>query len=461
MPSTEVSRMKPMWLRIALGYWVSFGALFLLTAAFVLAAILHHHVSGYHENLKFISNDLAAEYGEGGCDMNKMGKDFRETVEQHGTDNVFLLLSEQSGDVVLAEAANAEVVAKMRANVAHAGRTYRITASGGRAGRGTLAVRVRKTALPDGRVLSVGDNVTNDERHVRRVIAVLLATCLLILLVGGIVGAMLARRFTAPLRLMARAASRIEHGDYSVRIAASSENREMAELEGAFNTMCEEVEKTLTELRVLTENIAHDLRTPLTRMRAAAELRAMGMEASGNLPETVLEETDAMLGMINMMLEISQMEYGAAHAPEERIDLVPFVNDMLDLYSAIVEDKGLSLHAHMPDGGVVFWGHRGRLQRMVGNLLDNAIKFTPRSGTVEVRISADPVAIEVENSGPGIAAKDIPYVFKRFWRADSSRSLQGNGLGLALVKAIAESYGGSASCVSVPGKTTTFRVVLR
>ena len=78
-----------------------------------------------------------------------------------------------------------------------------------------------------------------------------------------------------------------------------------------------------------------------------------------------------------------------------------------------------------------------------------------------MRLTAAPIVIEVENSGPGIEAKDIPYVFKRFWRADSSRSLQGNGLGLALVKAIAESYGGSVSCRSVPGRTTTFRIVFK
>ena len=98
---------------------------------------------------------------------------------------------------------------------------------------------------------------------------------------------------------------------------------------------------------------------------------------------------------------------------------------------------------------------------MVGNRLDNAIKFTPGGGHVVVRLTAVPTVIEVENSGPGIEAKDIPHVFKRFWRADPSRSLQRNGLGLALVKAIAESYGGSVSCTSLPGRTTTFRIVFK
>ena len=461
MRSTESARLKPMWLRIAWGYWLSFGAVFVASAAFVLIAILRHHVLAYHENLKLISDDLAAEYGEVGCDVKKTAKDFRETVEQHGRGNVFLLLTDPKGGVVLVESTNPDVVEKMRQGVLSSDRTYRIAATGGSGGGDSIAVRVRKTVLPDGNILSVGDNVTNDERHARWVLAVLLATSVLILVVGGIVGVMLARRFAAPLGLMAKAARRIERGDYSVRISDTSESFEIAELEGAFNTMSGEIEKTLTELRVLTENMAHDLRTPLTRLKAAAELHAMGVDSAGNLAENVMEETDSMLAMINMMLEISQTEYGAARAPTEELDLVPFFGEMLELYSALADDRGIFLSAQLPTGPVLFRGHKGRLQQMVGNLLDNAVKFTPGGGHVVVRLTAAPIVIEVENSGPGIEAKDIPHVFKRFWRADSSRSLQGNGLGLALVKAIVESYGGSVSCRSVPGRTTTLRIVFK
>lgn len=461
MRSTESARLKPMWLRIAWGYWLSFGVIFVVSAAFVFIAILRHHVLAYHENLKLISDDLAAEYVEAGCDIKKTAKDFRETVEQYGRGNVFLLLTDPKGGVVLVESTNPGVVEEMRQGVLSSDRTYRIAATDGNGGGDSIAVRVRKTVLPDGNILSVGDNVTNDERHARWVLAVLLATSVLILVVGGIVGVMLARRFAAPLGLMAKAARRIERGDYSVRISDTSESFEIAELEGAFNTMSGEIEKTLTELRVLTENMAHDLRTPLTRLKAAAELHAMGVDSAGNLAENVMEEIDAMLAMINMMLEISQTEYGAARAPTEELDLVPFFGEMLELYSALADDRGISLSAQLPSGPVRFRGHKGRLQQMVGNLLDNAVKFTPGGGHVVVRLTAAPIVIEVENSGPGIKAKDIPHVFKRFWRADSSRSLQGNGLGLALVKAIAESYGGNVSCTSIPGKTTTFRIVLK
>ena len=461
MRSTESARLKPMWLRIAWGYWLSFGVIFVVSAAFVFIAILRHHVLAYHENLKLISDDLAAEYGEAGYDVKKTAKHFRETVEHHGRGKVFLLLTDPKGGVVLVESTNPGVVEEMRQGVLFSDRTYRIAVAGGSGGGDSIAVRVRKTVLPDGNILSVGDNVTNDERHARWVLAVLLATSVLILVVGGIVGVMLARRFAAPLGLMAKAARCIERGDYSVRISDTSESFEIAELEGAFNTMSGEIEKTLTELRVLTENMAHDLRTPLTRLKAAAELQAMGVDTVGNLAENVMEETDALLTMINMMLEISQTEYGVTRVPMEELDLVPFFGEMLELYSALAEDRGISLSTQLPTGPVLFRGHKGRLQQMVGNLLDNAVKFTPGGGHVVVRLTAAPIVIEVENSGPGIKAKDIPHVFKRSWRADSSRSPQGNGRGLALVQAIAESYGGSVSCTSVPDHTTTFRIVFK
>ena len=116
----------------------------------------------------------------------------------------------------------------------------------------------------------------------------------------------------------------------------------------------------------------------------------------------------------------------------------------------------------MPDAPVVFSGHRGRLQRLVGNLLDNAIKFTPRGGTITIALEhvRDAFVLRVADTGCGIAAEDLPHVFRRFWRADSSRSLPGNGLGLALVKAIVTSYAGTITCDSSPGRGTAFSVSL-
>ena len=279
--------------------------------------------------------------------------------------------------------------------------------------------------------------------------------------VGALTGAILARKFTAPLRNLVVAAERIANGDYSARVQSSAGGWEIATVEDAFNRMGEKNEEAMADLRSLTDDIAHDLRTPLTRLMASAEAAALGnVDLQRPLPETVTDEVSAMLEMINTMLEISQTENRIDRTPRENVDLVSFVTRVVDLYSALAEESGISLESNLPQQPVMFSGHAGKLQRLLGNLLDNAMKFTPKGGRVVVSLLSDPVVLTVANTGPGIAAENIPHVFKRFWRAEKSRSLPGNGLGLALVKAIATSYGGTASCLSEPDGWTTFRITL-
>jgi signal transduction histidine kinase len=287
--------------------------------------------------------------------------------------------------------------------------------------------------------------------------ALLGSSLVFVWLVGAGLGAFLGQRFTAPLRKVAAAAGRIADGDYSVRVPVTSEGQEIVDLENAFNSMAAENEKTLSDLRALTDDIAHDLRTPLTRIRAAAETAALA-EGEHPLAEDVCEEATSMLEMINTMLDISQTDSRIRRTPREQIEMVAFTGHVIELYSVLAEESSVSLSATMPDAPLYVSAHKGRLQQMLGNLLDNALKFTPKGGRIEVRLASDPFSLSVANTGRGIPASDIPHVFKRFWRGDGSRSLPGNGLGLALVKAIVTSYGGSVKCESTPGEWTVFTV---
>jgi len=169
-----------------------------------------------------------------------------------------------------------------------------------------------------------------------------------------------------------------------------------------------------------------------------------------------------MLELINTMLEISQTEAKIERTPRESIDLSAFVHNACDLYSAAIEDAGLRLTTSIPETAVLFSGHKGKLQQLLGNLIDNAIKFTPRGGEISVTLSraTTDIKLSVTDTGCGIAPADIPFVFKRFWRADSSRHHPGNGLGLALVQAIVTSYGGRITCTSELGCGTTFTITL-
>ena len=449
-------RVRPMWVRIALWSFLSFGLLFTFVGALVMFATLRHTTNDYHEVLVRLSGDLAQEYEGCGGDAAKMAKFFAENSETHGHENVFLLVTDSDGAVKVSSTHNKTILEEMVENAASKSTTYRI-AGVSADGIRPIAVRVRKSRLGDGCVLSVGYNVTKDELHAVRMGALVGSSLVFVWLVGAGLGAFLGRRFTAPLRKVAAAAGRIADGDYSVRVPVTSEGQEIVDLENAFNSMAAENEKTLSDLRALTDDIAHDLRTPLTRIRAAAETAALA-EGEHPLAEDVCEEASSMLEMINTMLDISQTDSRIRRTPREQIEMVAFTGHVIELYSVLAEESSVSLSATMPDAPLYVSAHKGRLQQMLGNLLDNALKFTPKGGRIEVRLSSDPFSLSVANTGPGIPASDIPHVFKRFWRGDGSRSLPGNGLGLALVKAIVTSYGGSVKCESTPGEWTVFTV---
>ena len=222
--------------------------------------------------------------------------------------------------------------------------------------------------------------------------------------------------------------------------------------------------KAMQELHDLSDDIAHDLRTPLARMHAQAELAAMGEVSAQELAAGVAEETTSMLELINTMLDLSQTGARIERSPRTDVDLAAIVRQMTDFYASVAEDKRVAFILDLPDGEIVRSAHKAKLQQLVGNLLDNAVKFTPAGGTVSVTLSKEPetglARLAVSDTGIGISEADQANLFKRFWRSDASRSLPGNGLGLAVVKAIVTSYGGTVTCTSRPGVGTTFVVKL-
>ena len=222
--------------------------------------------------------------------------------------------------------------------------------------------------------------------------------------------------------------------------------------------------KAMQELHDLSDDIAHDLRTPLARMHAQAELAAMGEVSAQELAAGVAEETTSMLELINTMLDLSQTGARIERSPRTDVDLAAIVRQMTDFYASVAEDKRVAFILDLPEGEIVRSAHKAKLQQLVGNLLDNAVKFTPAGGTVSVTLSKEPetglARLAVSDTGIGISEADQANLFKRFWRSDASRSLPGNGLGLAVVKAIVTSYGGTVTCTSRPGVGTTFVVKL-
>lgn len=231
----------------------------------------------------------------------------------------------------------------------------------------------------------------------------------------------------------------------------------------AFAAKIAERERALKELRTLADDIAHDLRTPLTHLAAMAEMAATDPESLERLPGNVADECAAMLNLVNTMLDISKTGFSIENAPREKVDVKDVARRTDNLFRMVAAEKSVSFALLMPDEEVFFMGHRAKLMQLIGNLVDNAVKFTSRGGEVSLMVGNSPsggVDIAVRDTGCGIAKEDIPFIFDRFWRAESSRSRRGNGLGLSLVKAIVDSYGGTISVAPTPRGGTTFKVHL-
>ena len=202
-------------------------------------------------------------------------------------------------------------------------------------------------------------------------------------------------------------------------------------------------------LRQLTDDIAHDLRTPLTRLSAEAELVATGNAKAEDLVATVGIESQNLLHLVNTTLDIARMERGLERTPSEPIDLASTIRSVAELYHPILEERDLHLKMSIERTPPVS-GHAVRLCQVMQNLLDNAIKFTPDGGDITVSLRKDDgdAVICVSDTGPGVPETDRKKIFDRFYRGDGTRTKPGNGLGLALVSAIVTSYGGTVSCGS-------------
>ncbi len=457
------ARKAPSLRRHIVAVSLSAGALlFLLTGGLILFVSWSFMKSEYERFLARSTSDLVGEYAESKGDLKEMRHFFDEDVEEHGADRIFLLLTDPAGRNVLNACADKTILRTMFSRAQRNLPAYRISKESALPHHHRIVLRVKTTVLPDGFKLSIGHNVTADEQYLLFLAITLGGAFLLSLLLGGWAADWLARRFVRSLQNVSDAADRIRAGEWSTRVTPSHESRELMLLEDAFNTMCDQNEKTLTELKTLTDDIAHDLRTPLTRLRTAAEFAAMGGELNRPLPEMLFEQSSDMLELINTMLEISQTGCKLDRTPREDIDLCSFLRETVELYATVLDDQKLAINLDLPKESVVFSGHRGRLQRLLGNLLDNAIKFTPSGGVITLSLvrTASAVVLRVSDTGFGIAPEEIPHIFRRFWRSDSSRSLPGNGLGLALAKAIVTSYAGTITCESSLGKGTTFTITI-
>jgi heavy metal sensor kinase len=278
-----------------------------------------------------------------------------------------------------------------------------------------------------------------------------------------IIGWFMARRALGGVETVTQTARHISEGSLNERVPVKKNQDEIDQLAITFNQMLDRIQTLVTGIREMSDNIAHDLKSPITRIRGLSEV-SMTTGASEkdyeNLAASTIEECDRLLDMINTMLVISKTEAGVNKLDAVEMDIGTVVRDACDLFLAPAEDKGVKLACDVAGHCNIFGDHR-MIQRMIANLLDNAIKYTPAGGSVEVTVSTgndNAVAIEVKDTGIGISEKEMPRIFERFYRCDPSRSEAGIGLGLSFARAIARAHGGDISVFSKSGQGSTFTV---
>lgn len=326
-------------------------------------------------------------------------------------------------------------------------------------------VRIAEARTQDGNVLQVGRSLAEDQLLMRAYRSVFAAVVLGMLAFGVALGWFLIGRVMSGLEQVAQTASRIGHADLAERVPSGTRGTEIEELVTAFNDMLDRIDRLVFELKEVTDNIAHDLRGPLTRIRGVAESTLTGAREPGEVGElaaVVIEESDRLVQLIDTMLEISETNAGVAEIRMEPVDVTRLVGEAHELFLPVADDKALALRLNVPETSLLISGDLTKLQRVVANLVDNAIKYTPTGGRVDISVSADgtDVVITVADTGIGIDGADQPRVFDRFFRADASRSTPGNGLGLSLAQAIARAHGGDIDLESQLGQGSCFRIRL-
>jgi signal transduction histidine kinase len=211
------------------------------------------------------------------------------------------------------------------------------------------------------------------------------------------------------------------------------------------------------------DNVAHDLRTPMTRLRGVAEraLQSDDARAQREALVTSLEESERMLAMLDTLMDISEAETGTMRLEIADVPVAAIVGEAVELYENIAEDKHIDVSAAV-EAGLTVPADPNRLRQVLANLLDNAIKYTPAGGrvTVGARRDGTVVRLEVADTGLGIAPHDLPHVWDRLYRGDQSRAERGLGLGLSLVRAIVLAHGGTVDAAAEPGRGSTFTVRL-
>jgi len=397
--------------------------------------------------------------------VESIGSEFSREAEIDGTDRIFFRLLSSGGKELAASSLQAwQDIGINRSSMARVTKDNMVFDSIPRSDQPSEARVVYAKAGEDA-ILQIGYRPQEEEKFLGEYRQVGGLAVLIGLGLAATIGWLMARGALVGVEQVRQTALSIGEGDLSRRVIVRKTGDEIDHLADTFNTMLDRIHALVTELKEVTNNIAHDLRSPITRIRGIAETALTGKETIETYREMagiVIEESDRLVGIINTMLQIAEADSGLMRLTKKKLDLVQLVQDAYELFQPIAEDKGIALKVTLPTKPVIIFGDSGRLQRVMANLIDNAVKYTLNGGTIHLsaKVESFHAILLVVDTGMGIKGEDLPHIFEPFYRCDRSRTTPGNGLGLSLARAFVAANDGEISVASSLENGTTVTVRL-
>jgi signal transduction histidine kinase len=432
----------------------------MFVAAFALAAasfLFYIYAVTAGEVTRRADADISAEmtslltvYRQGGASALNQA-----LIERMADGRSFLyLLTDKQGQRVTGSIA-ASPLAESEEDVAW--KAFQVTTTDSSGAEVRLPARGEQIKLPTGERLFVGADIGQAESFVVKIVRALWGAGVLMILLGlmgGLAASRYVNRAMAGLNVVVTA---VQNGDLHARAKVRGSRDEFDELAAGLNDMLDRLERSMAGIRHAGDAIAHDLRSPLTRLRARLEVGLLDVEAGRGDPKAAmvqaLEDSDGVLRTFNAVLAIARLQ-AAGQAPDQTtFDPAELAGDVAELYEPLCEDKGLEFKSEATPQ-LAARGNREFIAQALANILDNAVKYTPEGGAVRLRVrrrSSGEIEFSVTDTGPGVPEADRARIVQRFVRLENSRSEPGSGLGLSLVAAVAEAHGGRLEIDEGPG----------
>ena len=333
------------------------------------------------------------------------------------------------------------------------------------AGDGT-SLEVASAVLGDGTLFEVGRTTARRAALLERYRETMVLLFALVVLAGFAGGLTLTWRALQPLRDLTATLTRIlQTGRTSERVPVRDTTDPLDALGALLNRMLDRIDGLVSGMRTTVDTVAHDLRTPMTRLRGTAEMALQTGKTADEYRDALadcLDEADRVSALLDALMDLAEAETGAMRLSREVVDVNATVHGAIELYAELAEDKGVALSADHTAAPLMVTGDRVRLRQVFANLIDNAVKYTPAGGHIRVTLRRDGQAAEVTvtDTGPGISPEEQPRIWERLYRGDRSRSQRGLGIGLSLVRAIVQAHGGRVTVQSAVGHGAAFTVWL-